>query len=315
MHAPASPDARSTIRPFLKWAGGKRQLLGELRRFVPPRFGAYHEPFLGSGALFFDLWRGGILAGHRCTLSDVNADLVGCYQALSRDVEAVIRELRALERAHLRGGESEYYRVRDERFNPRRLAAHAVGSGYPSCEYPAVLAAMFIYLNRTGYNGLFRLNARGEFNVPAGRYARPRICDEATLRAAAAVLATPGVLVRQRSYAALEGSIAADDFVYFDPPYVPLSATASFTSYTAGHFSLEDQHQLRDLVVRLAARGCLVVLSNSAASAVTRLYDTSAARGAGLRLFRVSARRAINSHAGRRGSIDEYVISNVRPQP
>jgi DNA adenine methylase len=306
MHAPAAPDTRSPVRPFLKWAGGKRQLLRELRRFIPSRFGAYHEPFLGSGALFFDLWAAGTLTGHSCTLSDINADLVGCYQALARDVEAVIRELRALERAHARDGAAAYYRVRDERFNPRRAAVRDSG-----CDYPAALAAMFIYLNRTGYNGLFRLNARGEFNVPAGRYARPRICDEATLRGAAGVLRIAGISLARRSYTALEQAAVPGDYVYLDPPYVPLTATARFTSYTAAHFSLEDQHQLRDLVLRLAGRGCFVVLSNSTASVVKTLYDTPAARRAGLRLYRVSARRAINSHAGRRGTIDEYVISNV----
>jgi DNA adenine methylase len=297
------------IQPFLKWAGGKRQLLGELRRFIPGDFGAYHEPFLGSGAVFFDLWRSGALADRPCRLTDINVDLVGCYRAIAHDVDLIISELRRLADAHDRSASSTYYRVRDELFNPRRRSLSRSGP------YPNELAAMLIYLNRTGYNGLFRLNGRGDFNVPMGRYKNPRICDEATLRAVATVLRHPSIQIHQDSFAALESTAAPGDLVYLDPPYAPVSATARFTSYTKASFSDEDQRHLQELVLQLADRGCYVVLSNSTAPLVSQLYRAPEARRAGLRAHRVTARRAINSKAARRGEVEEFVISNVSPVP
>ena len=296
-------------RPFLKWAGGKRQLLRELQRYVPPAFPAYHEPFLGSGALFFDLWRRNRLRDVASHLGDANADLVGVYRALADDPEPVIEELRRLASDHERDGAPAYYRVRDERFNPERRTRR----GRMSTSYPARLAAMFIYLNRTGYNGLFRLNSRGDFNVPAGRYTSPRICDEPTLRAAAAVLRSPSVLLHHRNFAAVADNAGPGDLVYFDPPYAPLSATARFTAYTAGSFSEADQASLQQLAVQLAERGCAVIVSNSTASVVTDLYKAPEARRAGFRTYRIPARRAINSKGTRRGTVEEYIISNVRP--
>ena len=309
MHPLAAIEPAFPVRPFLKWAGGKRQLLRELRRFVPESFQAYHEPFLGSGALFFDLWRNGRLKGSQCHLGDANADLVGVYRALAEDVEGVIRELRELASAHEGIGAAAYYRVRDDCFNPeRRLRMASV-----SRSYPASLAAMFIYLNRTGYNGLFRLNARGDFNVPVGRYAAPRICDEQTLRAAAAVLRSSAVTLHHRSFTEVAEAAGPGDLIYFDPPYAPLTATSRFTAYTPDSFSAEDQQTLQQLAVTLAERGCVVIVSNSTARVVTDLYQAPEARRAGLRTYRIPARRAINSNASRRGSIEEYIIANVKP--
>jgi DNA adenine methylase len=305
-------ESPTGVRPFLKWAGGKRQLLQQLRRFVPATFNAYHEPFLGSGAVFFDLWRTGGLRDHPCRLSDINGDLIGCYRALSQDVDGVVRELRLLAAAHTRLREITYYRVRDERFNPRRRQLRFHGNQFP---YPADLAAMFIYLNRTGFNGLFRLNGRGDFNVPIGRYEKPCICDEATLRTVAAVLNRFAIDVEHEPFSSVETRARAGDFIYFDPPYAPISATARFTSYTTGSFSDADQEWLQQLVVRLAAQGCHVVLSNSTAPLVRDLYSSREVREAGLRKHLVSARRAINSNAARRGDVQEYVISNVAPVP
>jgi DNA adenine methylase len=302
-------ESAPTVRPFLKWAGGKRQLLPELRRYVPREFAAYHEPFLGSGALFFDLWRRNRLHGIACQLGDANPDLVGVYRALAEDTENVIARLRLLASEHGDGGAPAYYRVRDEIFNPERRSRRAS----PASAYPAHLAAMFIYLNRTGYNGLFRLNSQGDFNVPAGRYARPRICDEATLRAVAEVLRSPSVTLHHRTFTAVAEAAGPADLVYFDPPYAPLSATARFTSYTAGSFSQEDQKTLQALVIALAERGCAVVVSNSTADIVSDLYRAPEARRAGLRTYRIPARRAINSKVARRGTVDEYIISNVKP--
>jgi DNA adenine methylase len=174
---------------------------------------------------------------------------------------------------------------------------------------------MFIYLNRTGFNGLYRLNSKGDFNVPAGRYAKPQICDERNLRAVAEAFRSSAARLTRKRFESVLASAAAGDFLYFDPPYAPLNNTARFTSYTAGGFSDDDQRRLRDVVVDLALKGCHVVVSNSTAPLITELYATnSEARRAGLRAHIVAATRAINSDPTRRGQISEYIISNVRPE-
>lgn len=298
-------------RPLLKWAGGKRQLLPQLRRFYPTQFTRYIEPFVGSGAVFLDLDNRGLLAGRRVMLADSNQDVVGCYQAVRRDVEQVIIELIALEKGHRRDGEAHYYDVRDRRFNPLRQVVRARGG---RGEYPAALAAMLIYLNRTGYNGLYRLNAAGDFNVPAGRYEAPIICDAGNLRRVAAALRRPSLRVMLGTFDRVLAEAGRGDFVYADPPYAPVSPTARFTAYTAGGFNPADQKRLRDLVVALSRRGCQVLLSNSTAPEIQRLYVADrGARAAGLRAYEVPARRSINSRASGRGPVLEYVITNIRP--
>jgi DNA adenine methylase len=296
-------------KPLLKWAGGKRQLLPALRRFYPGQFEQYIEPFVGSGAVFFDLYNAGRLRGKRAILIDSNADLIGCYQAVRDAPDAVAAALDQLADAHCAGGREHYYDVRDRRFNPLRDKGR---QQHGSIEYSPELAAMFIYLNRTGFNGLFRLNSRGKFNVPVGRYAKPRISDRDRLFGVAEALRAPGVeLVTASFELALERS-RPGDFLYFDPPYAPLSATSRFTSYTSQPFGTTDQHRLQEVVVTLVRRGCHVVVSNSTAPVIERLYDRNTeAQAAGLRAHRASARRSVNSKAGRRGPISEYLITNV----
>jgi DNA adenine methylase len=291
-------------RPFLKWAGGKRQLLPALRRFYPDRFERYWEPFLGSAAVFFDLQAQGLLDSRTAILSDTNSDLMACYAAVRDQLNEVIDELSVLAKNHARGGSAHYYEIRDTRFNPqRRERAGAT---------PA-LAAMFIYLNRTGYNGLFRLNADGAFNVPAGRYLNPKICDADNLRRVSSALGQPSIALEHQSFARVMNDARPDDFIYFDPPYAPLTGTAKFTSYTAEGFTHRDQEKLRDVIVALARKGCHVLMSNSTAPEIVALYERDqAAASAGLRCIRVPARRAINSKAASRGAIDEFVITNVR---
>jgi DNA adenine methylase len=299
-------------RPFLKWAGGKRQLLPELRRYYPVAFGTYFEPFLGSGAVFFDLDAAGLLDGRPAILTDTNPDVVGCYLAVRDRVDEVITHLRVLADGHSRGGAVHYYEVREARFNPwRRELFAGAGPGTAPAAYPAELAAMLIYLNRTGFNGLFRLNRRGGFNVPVGRYTNPKICDEETLRAAAAALGRNGVTLRHESFDSAAERAQAGDFVYFDPPYAPLSPTARFTSYTADGFDDEAQQTLQRLMIDLARRGCRLLQSNSTAPAIGRLYRAEEVKAAGLRARTIPARRAINSQAARRGAIKEYLITNL----
>ena len=303
---------RGDARPLLKWAGGKRQLLPALRSFYPADFKRYWEPFLGSAAVFFDLQSRGALDHRGATLNDSNPDLIACYVAVRDSTEQVIGELARLARDHQRRGSAHYYEVRNTRFNPQRAALASAVNG-AGLAYTPALAAMFIYLNRTGYNGLFRLNAGGEFNVPAGRYANPRILDDANVRRVASILGHASVdLECEPFHRAVEGA-RAGDFVYFDPPYAPLSGTSRFTSYTAEGFGMSEQERLRDVIVRLANRGCYILVSNSTAPEIVQLYSTSTVKAAGITCHRVAARRAINSKASLRGPIDEFVITNIRP--
>lgn len=269
---------RATPGPFLKWAGGKRQLLPRILALVPARVRTYYEPFLGGGALFFAMAAEGRFK--RAVLGDANGELIACYTAVRDQVEDVIDKL-----SRLRNTPDEYYRVRRQR---------------PEALEPPARAARIIYLNRCGYNGLYRVNSEGKFNVPFGRYARPRICDPDRLRAASSAL-QPVELVRGDFASILaRRRLDAQDFVYLDPPYVPISKTASFTAY-AGGFAMPDQERLAKLLRKLSDKGVAAVLSNSDCPDTRRLYE-------GLAWDTVPARRAINSVASRRGPIAELLV-------
>ena len=299
------------VRPILKWAGGKRQLLALLRRYYPHTFERYVEPFLGSGAVFLDCHNCGLLEGREVRLSDVNGDVIGCYRMVRDAVDEVIDHLRRLEAGRSAGGVDHFYEVRDGRFNPLRKQ-HASES-LRSQGYTPALAAMLIYLNRTGFNGLFRVNSRGDFNVPAGRYTKVRICDAENLHHLARALNRPGLMLQVATFETALANCRSGDFVYLDPPYAPLSRTAQFTSYTPAGFGVEQQTRLQQVVIDLAARGAHVLLSNSVAPEIRKLYkDSDAARLVGLKARTVAARRAINSRASERGAIREYLITNVR---
>lgn len=306
-------DERGTrlpVRPVLKWAGGKRQLLPTLRHFYPDRFAGYFEPFVGSGAVFLDLHNLGLLSGHRVELSDSNADVIGCYRAIRDQPEEVIGALQALDRQYRKTGRDYFYEVRDQRFNPQRR--RVLESADPAAGYTAELSAMLIFLNRTGYNGLFRLNSRGEFNVPAGRHGNLRICDAENLRRLSAALSGPGVRLEVRAFEDALVRVGDGDFAYLDPPYAPISRTSHFTSYTALRFGSEQHVRLQRAVLDAAGRGGHVLLSNSVTPEIRELYDASAAaRAAGLKAHVVPARRAINSQASRRGAVLEYLITNI----
>jgi DNA adenine methylase len=299
------------VRPLLKWAGGKRQLLPALEAYYPQSFQRYFEPFLGSGAVFFHLAATGVLDGRTVMLSDVNADLIGCYRTVRDRTDAVIAALHDLQREHRRRGDACYYDVRDQRFNPARARLAADGAEHAANGYSPSLAAMLIFLNRTGFNGLFRLNRLGAFNVPAGRYKDPRICDPDHIRAVAGILRRPGLAIEHRGFDAALGDAGQGDFVYCDPPYAPLSKTSSFASYTAAGFAAMDQQRLLQAVLQACRRGAHVVMSNSSAPEVETAYQTRAARQAKIAVHRVPARRAINSRANSRGAVDELIITNV----
>ena len=211
-------------RPLLKWVGGKRQLLTALRPHYPQAFGRYIEPFFGSGAVFFDLFDSGRVDGHEVVLIDQNADLIGCYEMVRDEPDAVSGVLEQLADGHARGGKTHFYEVRDRQFNPEREARRLADG---RVAYTPALAAMLIYLNRTGFNGLFRVNARGAFNVPAGKYVRPRIADRERVQAVSTALRAPGVCLRYGSFTEALTMAEAGDFLYLDPPYAPLSPTAT----------------------------------------------------------------------------------------
>lgn len=318
-HAVATLESTATlgppapVRPLLKWAGGKRQLLPAISRHYPARFARYTEAFFGSGAVFFDLLGRGRLTNRRVRLADVNPDLIGCYRTLRDQPEAVIESLEDLAREYRSGGEACYYDVRDRRFNPRRAAVgpRAGGTAQDAADaYTPELAAMLIFLNRTGFNGLFRLNRDGGFNVPAGRYTEPRICDPEHLRAVAAAFGRPGVSLELSTFESTLDEAGAGDFVYCDPPYAPLSRTSSFANYTADGFGPDDQARLAAAVIAACGRGASVTLSNSSAAEIIGLYASKAALHAGLVIQRVPARRSINSRGSSRGPVDELLITN-----
>jgi DNA adenine methylase len=289
-------------RPLLKWAGGKRQLLPHIQPHYPSEFDRYIEPFFGSGAVFFDLYGAGTLRSRRAWLVDANPDLIGCYTMLRDRTEDVIAALTELAGRHVSRGEAFYYEIRDRRFNALRRSGAA---------YTPELAAMLVYLNRTGFNGLFRLNRRGDFNVPVGRYTNPTICDPEHLRGVARAFRSRRVALQLASFERPLAEASAGDFVYCDPPYAPLSETARFANYTAAGFSAADQERLQAAIVGAARRGAIVVLSNSSASSIVRLYGSQAAKAAGLVVHRVPARRAINATASARGPVDELLVTNA----
>jgi DNA adenine methylase len=272
------PEERARAAPFLKWAGGKTTLLAELLRHVPPRptLHRYHEPFVGGGALFF------AVAPRRAVLSDNNAELVHCYGQVRDDVHGVLDALarHVYEKAH-------YQNVRA--LNPLHLP-------------PAARAARFIYLNKTCFNGLWRVNRAGRFNVPIGRYTNPRFHDPCALMAASQAL--KGVEILHAPFEAALVRAAAGDFVYLDPPYDPVSATSSFASYTAEGFTWDDQKRLARACIALNRRGARFLLSNSATERVRELYR-------GFEQRTVRAPRFINSKAGSRGRVAELLVFNA----
>jgi DNA adenine methylase len=271
--------------PVLKWAGGKRQLLPELTARLPVAFDAYHEPFVGGGALFFHLDPD---AG---TVNDRNARLARFYRVVRDHPEALVAENRTHEHS-----EDYYYDARDE-FNALRTVAE------PMTDQRVREASLLLYLNRTGFNGLYRENADGEFNVPVGRYADPDWVQADRVRAASAAL--DGTRVRDGDFDYVRDTADPGDLVYFDPPYQPVSATADFTEYSAEGFDRDDQRRLRDVAVALDARDVAVVLSNS--PPVADLYEPHDA----FDVEYVAASRAINSDAEGRGDVAEIVVTNV----
>jgi DNA adenine methylase len=273
-----------TARPFIKWAGGKSQLLSEMRQYLPKLEDEkrYYEPFLGGAAMFFFLGHG------NAVLSDKNEGLVELYQVVRDKVEPLIRTLEQ-HQLRYRENESDYY--------------YDVRAVEPSKLSPVERAARFIFLNKTCFNGLYRVNSKDRFNVPFGRYKNPKICDAAGLRLASSALKSAEIIPADFEDAVR--SAKRGDFIYFDPPYSPLSRTSNFTSYTPGGFGEKEQRDLARVVSELDRRGCNIMLSNSDTELTRSLYG-----GRDYRIVELMASRAINSKGNGRGKILELLVLN-----
>lgn len=264
--------------PFVKWVGGKRGIIAELKKYAPAEFNDYYEPFIGGGALFFEL-RSKI---KNATLIDSNIDLVFTYTAVRDNVEKLISLLQQHAIDH---NKEHYYEVRSQ---------HTLTD-------PTEIAARLIYLNKTCYNGLYRVNSKGEFNVPMGSYTDPAIVQESNLRACSKAL--QGIKIEVGDFTRIKPK--SGDFVYFDPPYHPVSETANFTGYGTFGFNEKDQERLRDFLLKLHGEGVKIMLSNSNTPLIRKLFKKNP-----FRVNIVNAPRLVNCKPNKRGSVEEVLITN-----
>ena len=272
--------------PVVKWVGGKRQLLPQILPLIPKRMTAYCEPFLGGGAVLF------ALQPRRALVNDLNQDLITVYRVIREDADALIDHLSRHENTP-----EYFYRIRDL---DRDKDAYAALSDVEK-------ASRLLYLNKTCYNGLFRVNASGAFNSPYGHYRRPNIVNEQTIRGVSRYFNSCDITFFSGDFASVLEQVPKGGFVYLDPPYDPVSDTASFTGYNRGGFGREEQVRLKECCDALTARGVKFLLSNSATPFIRELYGS-------YRVSIVQARRAVNSVASRRGAIEEVLVRNYGTQ-
>lgn len=269
------------VQPFLKWAGGKRQLLPELNKYVPLNFKNYYEPFVGAGALLFNL------QPKKAFINDVNSELINCYNVIKDSLDELIEDLKKHQNTP-----EYYYEIRELDRKPEFQQLTQVER-----------ASRVVYLNKTCFNGLFRVNSQGQYNVPFGNYKNPKILDEVVLKAVHNFLNSSKITITNGDFEEVVRGARKGDFIYFDPPYDPVSDSSSFTGYSLDGFSRDEQRRLRDTFVRLDKKGCFVLLSNSSTPFIRELYDE-------YKIVTVSASRNINSNATKRGKIDEVLIMN-----
>ena len=280
-----SQIALSEPKPFVKWAGGKRQLMSELKKNFPTKFGTYLEPFLGGGAVMFDL-----LAKQpnlKCNASDLNSDLVLAYVTIRDRLEKLIESLEDHSKNYHKDSTGYYYEVRNQE---------------PKNQIEKV--SRLLFLNKTCFNGLYRVNSKGKFNVPLGRYTNPNIVNKENLQAVSKILQSEKIKISCRDFSSIIKDAKKEDFVYFDPPYQPVSDTANFTSYTHRDFTEDDLERLADLANQLNSKGCNVILSNSNSKTVKKLFST------GWKIKEIKANRAINSNSQKRTGHKEIIIKN-----
>ena len=296
-------DKKNPAKPFLKWAGGKGQLLSTIRKFYPPKLGTeinkYCEPMVGAGAVLFDVLN--TYEMEQVYICDTNIELINVYQVIKENVNALIDLLSVYEAQHLKKSDEdrkEYYYLQRDLFNKEIQK--------PTKANSLLRSALFIYLNKTCFNGLYRVNKKGLFNVPMGAYKNPKICDIENLKKTSELLQC--VTIMSGDYTCLEKKIDENTFVYFDPPYRPLTKTSEFTSYNAVEFDDEAQIRLAEFIKSL--KKSKVMASNSDPKNVDDNDDFFDDLYSGLNIYRVSANRAINSQGKNRGKINELLITN-----
>ncbi|MBP7175970.1 MAG: DNA adenine methylase [Thermoclostridium sp.] len=268
--------------PVIKWAGGKRQIRDEILKRVPGDFSTYYEPFIGGGAVLF------ALCPKKAVINDVNSELINIYQVIRDDVDALVNDLKKHENS------SEYF------YDLRKKDRHRESFSRLS---PVEKASRIIFLNKTCYNGLFRVNHAGEFNAPYGFYKKPNIVNERLLRAVSEYFNLAQIQFTCMDFEESLKSIQKDSFVYLDPPYDPVSTTSNFTGYDKGGFNKGEQIRLKNVCDKLNKTGVRFLLSNSATGFITELYKE-------YKIDIVQAKRAINSNPDKRGEIDEVLIRN-----
>ncbi|GGA96437.1 DNA adenine methylase [Macrococcus hajekii] len=271
------------VKPVLKWVGGKRQLLDEINQLIPKNIGTYIEPFVGGGAVLFDL------QPDKAIINDFNKELMNVYQVIKDHPNELIDELKV----HKANNDSEY-------FYKIRSMDREVSYGYLN---NIIKASRIIYLNKTCYNGLYRVNQAGFFNTPYGKYKNPDIVNEITIKAISNYFNNNNIKLLHGDYKAALSDVSKGDFVYFDPPYVPISTSSSFTGYTEGGFNLEHQKELKEVCDNLNAKGVKFLLSNSDSDFIHDLYS-------GYNIKIIKAKRAINSKADLRGDVNEVLVYN-----
>lgn len=297
-------EKQTMAKPFIKWAGGKGQLLSEIRNSYPEGLGKeitkYAEPFVGGGAVLFDVLSRYDLK--EVYISDVNADLINLYRTIQQQVEPLIEVLATYQAEYVPVNTDQrklYYYDKRARFNEIKLVEESVH---------IEKAALFIFLNKTCFNGLYRVNKKGLYNVPMGAYANPCICDEVNLRNVAKLL--QGVTIHCGSYLDAEKFIDKNTFVYIDPPYRPLTQTASFTSYTEFAFGDKEQIELAEFAKRIKEKKAKIVLSNSDPKNTCEHDNFFDELYKEFQICRVQATRMINSKSASRGKINELLIAN-----
>ena len=281
--------------PFVKWAGGKKQIISILRTLAPPKFVRYIEPFLGGGAMFLDL-TSDKSRQFSAYISDINSELINAYVAVRDNVEKLIKLLTQYGIEYNQAPEEYYYKLRAD-YNSRRI-----DKTFDNIER----AAQFVTLNRTSFNGLHRVNRKGEFNVPWGKYVNPSICDSSNLRNVSFVLRKYNPIIKACDYREMILENAKEgDFIYLDPPYIPLSPTAYFTNYTNNGFSNKDQKELAEIFRQLDEMKCKVMLTNSNTPLVRELYAPFARN-----TVEVDSKRSINCKAAKREGHTDLIIRN-----
>ena len=272
-------------KPFVKWAGGKRQIITSLEGHLPKKFGTYFEPFLGGGALLFHLLNQS--PNLKCNISDLNSDLILAYITIRDKVEQLVESLERHSGKYSADKIEYYYSVRESA---------------PKNQIEKV--SRLLFLNKTCFNGLYRVNSKGQFNVPLGRYTNPSIVNKENLISVSKILQSKNIAIRCQDFEAILDEAKKDDYVYFDPPYQPVSKTANFTSYTKCEFTYDDLKRLANVCQKLDKKDCKVLLSNSNTKEVRKLFSSK------WKVVEVSANRAINSNSKKRTGHTELLIKN-----